>query len=113
MLLRNRPIHPSRMSSDQWAAAWRIDQEPPPAECVYDPELHTGPAGGIEPADQRAAREDVAREVCATCPVRAWCELYSMQVRPTYGVWAGRTARELALLSVRLDAMLIGTSAVA
>lgn len=108
MVHRERPIHPSRMLPEQWSAAWRIDHEPPTAECVYDPDLHTGPAGEIEPADERAAREDVAREVCAGCPVRARCELYSMQVRPTSGVWAGRTARELALLGAELDVMRSG-----
>ncbi|MFB4273374.1 WhiB family transcriptional regulator [Nonomuraea sp. GTA35] len=107
MVHRERPIHPARMLPEQQAAAWRIDHEPPPAECAYDPDLHTGPDGGIiESADQRAAREDVAREVCATCPVRAWCALYTMQVRPTYGIWAGRSAREWALLGAELDAML-------
>uniref|UniRef100_UPI001BDCDB5C WhiB family transcriptional regulator n=1 Tax=Sphaerisporangium fuscum TaxID=2835868 RepID=UPI001BDCDB5C len=64
------------------------------AECVYDPELHVGPEGG-EPAEEKAAREAVAREVCASCPARLLCGIYAMKVRPISGVWAGMTAAEI------------------
>jgi WhiB family redox-sensing transcriptional regulator len=72
------------------------------AECVFDPELHDGPdpRTTIEPAESRAAREDVAKEVCASCPVRAMCQEYAVRARPERGVWAGRTAQEIAVLTV-------------
>ncbi|MGW4475956.1 WhiB family transcriptional regulator [Nonomuraea sp. NPDC004354] len=89
----NRSIHPSRMAI---GTPWRTQGEILLPECVYDPELHTGPIDTIESADQRAAREDVARDVCAGCPARQLCELYALRVRPTSGIWAGRTAAELA-----------------
>ncbi|MEU6997206.1 WhiB family transcriptional regulator [Nonomuraea sp. NPDC046570] len=70
------------------------------AACGFDPELHTGPdAFTDEPADERAAREQVAREVCAGCPVWASCLFYALDTRPQTGVWAGLTAEELRAMS--------------
>jgi hypothetical protein len=65
------------------------------AECVYDPELHDGPVDAVELPADRAAREAVAREVCASCPVLAECAAYVRMIRPESGVWAGRTAAEI------------------
>ncbi len=69
--------------------------------CVCDPELFTGPAD-IEPEDEptrdRAARIAVAREVCASCPVRLACLAYTLRTRPAAGVWAGFTPDEIAAL---------------
>jgi WhiB family redox-sensing transcriptional regulator len=66
--------------------------------CVLDPELFTGPAG-VEPEDEppqdRAARVEVARQVCAACPVRRPCLAYALRTRPAAGVWAGFTPEEL------------------
>ncbi|MEV4398310.1 WhiB family transcriptional regulator [Nonomuraea sp. NPDC049607] len=70
------------------------------AACRFDPELHTGPdAFTDEPADERAAREQVAREVCADCPVWASCLLSALDKRPASGVWAGLTPEELRDMS--------------
>ncbi len=70
--------------------------------CVCDPELFTGPTD-IEPEDEppedRAARVAVAREVCASCPVRLACLAYSLRTRPAAGVWAGFTPDEIAALA--------------
>ncbi len=69
--------------------------------CVCDPELFTGPAG-VEPEDEpepdRVARIAVAREVCASCPVRLACLAYTLRTRPAAGVWAGFTPEEIAVL---------------
>lgn len=70
--------------------------------CVCDPELFTGPAGiepEYEPPEDRAARVAVAREVCASCPVRLTCLAYALRTRPAAGVWAGYTAEEIASLT--------------
>lgn len=80
-------VHPSRGTLD------------PRAECVYDPELHTGPAGAESPME-RAARQEVAREVCATCPLLPRCLAYALAAAPTAGVWAARTAQELTAADV-------------
>ncbi|MFI6907322.1 WhiB family transcriptional regulator [Nonomuraea sp. NPDC050394] len=70
------------------------------AACTADPELHTGPdAFDEEPAEERAAREQVAREVCAECPVRVSCLFYALDARPEAGVWAGLTAEEIAAMT--------------
>jgi hypothetical protein len=73
------------------------------AECLVDPELHEGPAGGVEPGEVRAAREDVAREVCAACPVRDACLEYALRTGSESGVWAGLTADEIAVLAALCD----------
>ena len=69
--------------------------------CVCDPEFFTGPADiepEDEPAQDRAARIAVAREVCASCPVRLACLAYTLRTRPAAGVWAGFTPDEIAAL---------------
>ena len=70
--------------------------------CVCDPELFTGPAD-IEAEDEspedRSARVAVAREVCASCPVRLACLAYALRSRPAAGVWAGFTAEEITALA--------------
>ncbi|MFF4415234.1 WhiB family transcriptional regulator [Streptosporangium sp. NPDC001559] len=86
-------LHPSRMTDEQLAAAWRIEGEPPVPECAYDPEMHTG--ADAETPGEQAAREEVAREVCATCPALLLCGLYAAEVRPFSGIWAGRTPEQV------------------
>jgi len=73
--------------------------------CLCDPELFTGPAGieaEDEPEQDRAARIEVARQVCASCPVRQPCLAYALRTRPAAGVWAGFTAEEIAVTARRL-----------
>ncbi|WP_158578668.1 WhiB family transcriptional regulator [Spongiactinospora rosea] len=91
------------MSLPQLEAAWTAAGDVPLPECVYDPDLHTGPRGVIEPPGDRAAREAVAREVCAACPALEVCGRYAARVRPTSGIWAGRTPTELAEHTARLS----------
>ena len=71
--------------------------------CLLDPELFTGPAGvepEDEPDDDRAARLDAARAICAECPVRLECLAYALRTRPTAALWGGLTAEEVAFLNV-------------
>lgn len=70
--------------------------------CLLDPELHDGPAGA-ESAEERAAREDVAREVCGTCPLAARCLAYALRARPRRGIWAGLTAEQVNNLAELLS----------
>ncbi|MEO3807882.1 WhiB family transcriptional regulator [Sphaerisporangium sp. B11E5] len=83
------PAHPSALAT--LGAPGALAEN---AECVYDPDLHVGPAGD-ESADEKAARESVARDVCASCPARLVCGIYALKVRPASGVWAGMTADEI------------------
>jgi hypothetical protein len=71
-------------------------------ECLADPELHSGPdphTACVESPEARAAREDVAREVCQSCPVAAKCLTYALHTRPARGIWAGFTAGQIRALS--------------
>lgn len=106
-MTHTRPLHPSRMSLAEIDAAWFVEGEPPLPECTYDPELHTGPRATIETTVEKAAREAVARDVCATCPARVYCGLYAMKVRPTSGIWAGRTPAEVAEYAAELEATIV------
>jgi hypothetical protein len=70
--------------------------------CVADPELFTGPSGiepEDEPEDERAARVDAAREVCADCPVRLPCLAWALRALPSAGVWAGLLPEEITALA--------------
>ncbi|MFF4413212.1 WhiB family transcriptional regulator [Streptosporangium sp. NPDC001559] len=97
------PLHPSRMTDEQLDAAWWVEDEVPLAECAYDPALHTGPEHGAETPGEQAAREEIAREVCATCPARLFCGLYAAEVRPSFGIWAGRTPEQIVEDAADLD----------
>ncbi len=81
------------------------------ALCGADPELHTGPdAFADEPAEERNARVQVAKEVCAECPVKVACLRRALRLRPEAGVWAGFTAAELSGLAELLDASPAGVA---
>ncbi|MEV7968275.1 WhiB family transcriptional regulator [Sphaerisporangium sp. NPDC088356] len=74
------------------------------ALCGFDPELHTGlDAFTDETADERDAREQVAKDVCAECPVKVACLRRALRIRPESGVWAGFTAAELSNPAELLD----------
>ena len=62
-----------------------------PAEDA-DPSLFDGPED--EKPDVRAAREDVAREICASCPVRQNCLDFANRMRARSGIWGGLDYRE-------------------
>jgi WhiB family transcriptional regulator, redox-sensing transcriptional regulator len=63
------------------------------ASCLgEDPAIFDGPDG--EHPGAREAREAVAREICATCPVTANCLAFAQQTRARTGVWAGMNHRE-------------------
>lgn len=46
--------------------------------------------------DQRAkaAEEDAAKQVCATCPVRSDCLAWALDAGEDFGIWGGLTAVE-------------------
>ena len=68
--------------------SWRKE-----ARCLdADPSLFDGPED--EKPDVRAAREDVAREICASCPVRQNCLDFANRMRARSGIWGGLDYRE-------------------
>jgi WhiB family redox-sensing transcriptional regulator len=94
--------HPSpedRMTESSKSLYNLLDELHAYGECRFDPELHTGPDSfTIEPAADRMARQDAAREVCEDCPVRDTCLDYALRLPslPKSGIWAGHTASEIA-----------------
>ncbi|MFJ5552905.1 WhiB family transcriptional regulator [Streptomyces sp. NPDC093225] len=57
------------------------------------------PAG--ERGEDRAVRDEAAREVCALCPVQAECLRHALHVQEPYGVWGGLTEEERRALYAR------------
>lgn len=37
----------------------------------------------------------LARRICAICPVRQPCLQYALAIKPTHGIWAGHNADQL------------------
>src|SRR5688572_6454149 len=76
--------------------------------CVYFPRgSHGGPMDTIWMAEGNCAREkptvffpsdgvgvEVARRICATCPVKEPCLEYALEQRIDHGVWGGCSERE-------------------
>ncbi|WP_158578633.1 WhiB family transcriptional regulator [Spongiactinospora rosea] len=87
-------LHPALLSPGQRRKAFRAKGTIPSVECWVDPELHTGPCRAESP-EERAAREDVARDLCGSCPARRLCADYARRACPDSGVWAGMTPDEI------------------
>lgn len=83
-------LHPSKLSATDLIAAGLVG-----AECAYDPALHTGPRLVIETTEEKGAREDVAKDVCLSCPVLAKCLVRARRVGARSGVWAAVPAEEI------------------
>ncbi|HUP26562.1 MAG TPA: WhiB family transcriptional regulator [Candidatus Limnocylindrales bacterium] len=78
----------------------------------FEPEWHTraackGPQGAVfyaashERKDEREARENRAKEICALCPVRRACLEYALEIKEPDGIWGGLTEKERKQLMVR------------
>lgn len=63
---------------------------------TVDPSLFFHPEG--ERGTTRAARDDAAKAVCATCPVLRQCATHALAVREPYGVWGGMSEDDRELI---------------
>jgi WhiB family redox-sensing transcriptional regulator len=52
------------------------------------------PPAYVERKDQKEEREQRAKAICATCPVREACLEFALTNREHDGVWGGATERE-------------------
>lgn len=60
------------------------------------------PPAHPERRDERAEREERAKEICATCGVRQPCLQYALRIREPHGIWGGLNEVERkALLTQR------------
>lgn len=76
-----------------------VDERDDVAQCGALPELHDGPNNSDEESDEeRAVREEVARQLCQECPARRFCLDYAVRVRPERGIWGGFTTDEIDTL---------------
>ncbi len=70
-------------------AACRSDRTEPAVEGLF-----FAPDG--ERAVEREIREQLAKAVCARCPVLAPCEAQALAAQEPYGVWGGLTEADRA-----------------
>jgi len=54
-----------------------------PQSSVFFPPSH------FERKEEKEAREDRAKGICATCPVRRPCLDYALRIREPHGIWGG------------------------
>ncbi|HVM66483.1 MAG TPA: WhiB family transcriptional regulator [Acidimicrobiales bacterium] len=54
-----------------------------PQAAVFFPPTHP------ERKDERAEREERAKEICTSCPVRKPCLDYALEIREPHGIWGG------------------------
>jgi WhiB family redox-sensing transcriptional regulator len=67
--------------ADVWDWQLRAACRTLPSEVFFHPDNERGPA--------RAERDDAAKAVCASCPVREPCRAHALEVKEPYGVWGG------------------------
>lgn len=66
-----------------------------------DPMLFFHPQN--ERGSSRVRRDQSAKRVCASCPVRLECADYAIRAREPYGVWGGLSEDEREAIYRRLD----------
>ena len=66
-----------------------------PQAAVFFPPTHP------ERKDERAEREERAKEICGSCPVRKPCLDYALEIREPHGIWGGLNELERKALLAR------------
>jgi WhiB family redox-sensing transcriptional regulator len=66
-----------------------------PQAAAFFPPTHA------ERKDERAEREERAKQICATCSVRKPCLEYALQIREPHGIWGGLNELERKALLAR------------
>lgn len=60
------------------------------------------PPTTFERKEDKEEREEIAKAICGTCPVRRPCLEYALQIREPHGIWGGLNEVERkARLSVK------------
>ncbi len=56
------------------------------------------PPSQLERKDEKLAREQRAKAICATCSVRDPCLQYALKIREPHGIWGGLNEAERRVL---------------
>jgi WhiB family redox-sensing transcriptional regulator len=72
------------VSSQRVAEAWQEK-----AACKGPQSAVFFPPSYVERKDQKEAREQRAKAICASCPVRQPCLDYALDIREPHGIWGG------------------------
>ena len=59
-----------------------------PQAAVFFPPSH------FERKDEKNEREERAKAICVTCPVRQPCLNYALKIREPHGIWGGQNELE-------------------
>jgi len=59
------------------------------------------PPSHFERKDDKEARENKAKAICATCPVKRPCLEYALRIKEPHGIWGGLNELERRALSTR------------
>ncbi len=59
------------------------------------------PPSHFERKDEKEARENRAKAICATCPVLSPCLEYAIRIREPHGIWGGLNEAERKQLLAR------------
>ena len=73
--------------AQDWRWEWQLA-----ARCRGRDDLFFHPHGEREP--MRSEREEAAKAVCESCPVRPECAQHALEMREPYGVWGGMSESE-------------------
>lgn len=66
-----------------------------PQASVFFPPAHP------ERKDERASREERAKQICAACSVRKSCLEYALDIREPHGIWGGMNETERKAILAR------------
>ena len=77
------------MAIESWAYGWQWR-----AACRGEDTGTFFPQSEAETKHERVVREERAKSICASCPVRLECLEYSLTVPELYGIWGGLTEQE-------------------
>lgn len=84
------------MSVQQLDTAWQQKAAcRGPHATAFFPPTHS------ERKEEKAEREDRAKGICQTCPVRLPCLEYALRIREPHGIWGGLNETERKALLAR------------
>ena len=84
------------MSAQRTEELWQVKAAcRGPHAAVFFPPSH------FERKDEKLEREERAKAICATCPVREPCLDYAIRIREPHGIWGGLNELERKHLLAR------------